>query len=82
MTWTIKKPELTKIIVYPETRGRSLESIEALFSTSSPFYWKMEKAFALHGDVLVERGVSKNDGLDAAGNEFSSYDKPEEQRIA
>ncbi|KAJ5884372.1 hypothetical protein N7504_011944 [Penicillium tannophilum] len=69
-------------LFYPETRGRSLESIEALFSTSSPFYWKMEKAFALHGDVLVERGVSKNDGLDAAGNEFSSYDKPEEQRIA
>ncbi|EED14976.1 MFS sugar transporter, putative [Talaromyces stipitatus ATCC 10500] len=40
----------------PETRNRSLESIEALFSTLNPFYWKMEQAYKLHGDVLAEHG--------------------------
>ncbi|OOQ89647.1 hexose carrier protein [Penicillium brasilianum] len=68
-------------LFYPETRGRSLESIEALFSTKSPFYWKMEQAYSLHGDVLLEHGVGKNDGLDAAGNQLTSYEKPEEQMI-
>jgi hypothetical protein len=62
--------------VYPETCGRSLESIETLFSTSSPFFWKMEQAFEQHGDVLAERGISKNDGFD------DDSDKPEEQMIA
>ncbi|KAB8235027.1 putative MFS sugar transporter [Aspergillus alliaceus] len=42
-------------LFYPETRNRSLESIEALFSTPSPFYWEMERAYYLHGSVLVER---------------------------
>lgn len=42
----------------------------------------MEQAFKLHGDVLVEHGVSKNEGLDAANNELTSYEKPEEQMIA
>ncbi|KAJ6159396.1 Major facilitator superfamily domain general substrate transporter [Penicillium chrysogenum] len=71
----------TVYLFYPETRGRSLESIEALFSTPSPFFWKMEQAYALHGDVLVERGVSKSDVLDATNNGLASYEKPEEQRI-
>ncbi|KAL4781659.1 general substrate transporter [Aspergillus varians] len=44
---------------YPETRNRSLESIDALFSTPSPFYWEMERAYRLHSDVLVERGIPK-----------------------
>ncbi|KAJ5201460.1 uncharacterized protein N7498_006123 [Penicillium cinerascens] len=60
----------TVYLFYPETRNRSLESIEALFSTSSPFYWKMEQAFKLHGDVLVEHGISRDD------------DKPEQEMIA
>lgn len=47
--------------VYPETRDRSLESIDALFSTSSPFYWKMEQAYKLHGDVLAEHGVNMSE---------------------
>ncbi|KAJ5173280.1 hypothetical protein N7492_005873 [Penicillium capsulatum] len=47
-------------LFYPETRNRSLESIEALFSTTSPFHWKMEQAYHLHGDVLAEHGVTKN----------------------
>lgn len=80
-TKTIERPELITVIVCPETCGRSLESIEALFSTQSPFYWKMEQAYTLHGDVLVEHGVSKNDGLDAVRNELTSYEKPEEQMI-
>ncbi|KAJ5160163.1 uncharacterized protein N7482_007167 [Penicillium canariense] len=68
-------------LFYPETRNRSLESIEALFSTSSPFYWKMEQAYKLHGDVLAEHGVRKSVGLEGDPNE-SSYEKPEEQTIA
>jgi hypothetical protein len=34
-------------LFYPETRNRSLESINNLFSTSRPFYWDMEKAYRL-----------------------------------
>ncbi|KAJ5513313.1 hypothetical protein N7463_002865 [Penicillium fimorum] len=50
-------------LFYPETRNRSLESIDALFSTSSPFYWKMEQAYKLHGDVLAEHGVYRTEAL-------------------
>jgi hypothetical protein len=39
----------------------------------------MEQAYALHGDVLAEHGVSNV--LDAAKNELASYEKPEEQMI-
>lgn len=76
------RPALIIVLVYPETRNRSLESIEALFSTSSPFYWKMEQAYRIHGDVLVEHGVIKNGALDAGQNESTSYEKPEVQTIA
>ncbi|KAK3307779.1 major facilitator superfamily transporter sugar [Chaetomium strumarium] len=41
-------------LFYPETADRSLESIDALFSTDSPFNWNMEKAYREHGDVLAE----------------------------
>lgn len=41
-------------LFYPETCNRSLESIDALFSTSSPFSWDMERAYCLHGNVLVQ----------------------------
>jgi hypothetical protein len=30
-----------------------------LFSTSSPFYWDMERAYQLHSDVLAERAARK-----------------------
>ncbi|EFW99323.1 major facilitator superfamily transporter sugar [Grosmannia clavigera kw1407] len=43
---------------YPETTDRSLESIDALFSTSSPFSWDMEDAYRKHGDVLAEHPVA------------------------
>ncbi|KAJ5314883.1 hypothetical protein N7476_005190 [Penicillium atrosanguineum] len=69
-------------LFYPETCNRSLESIETLFSTPSPFHWKMEQAFELHGNVLAERGIRKNDGLEDDMNEFESFEKPEEQMIA
>ncbi|ERT00300.1 uncharacterized protein SPSK_09021 [Sporothrix schenckii 1099-18] len=45
-------------LFYPETADRSLESIDALFSTSSPFNWNMEKAYQQHGDVLAEHPIS------------------------
>jgi sugar porter (SP) family MFS transporter len=37
---------------YPETAGRSLESIEAMFSTSSPFNWNMERAYHDQAELL------------------------------
>ncbi|PLB55348.1 putative MFS sugar transporter [Aspergillus steynii IBT 23096] len=48
----------TVYLFYPETRNRSLESIEALFSTSSPFSWNMERAYQQYGSVLGEHDTS------------------------
>ncbi|KAJ5537352.1 hypothetical protein N7513_010538 [Penicillium frequentans] len=62
-------------LFYPETRNRSLESIEALFSTSSPFHWKMEKAYKIHGDILAEHGVARSETYDTDRTEVTS-DKP------
>lgn len=39
-------------LIYPETSNRSLESIEAMFTTS-PFYWQMEKAYAENKDLFA-----------------------------
>lgn len=58
--------------VYPETRNRSLESIDALFSTSSPFYWKMEQAYKLHGNVLAEHGVNSSEVLSDGKTELTT----------
>lgn len=52
----------TVYLFYPETRNRSLESIEALFSTSSPFYWKMEQAYQFRGNVIAEKDINKVPG--------------------
>ncbi|KAJ5835803.1 hypothetical protein N7447_001829 [Penicillium robsamsonii] len=57
-------------LFYPETSNRSLESIGALFSISSPFYWKMEQAYKLHGDVLAEHGVNKIETLSGSKTEL------------
>ncbi|KAF2277727.1 plastidic glucose transporter 4 [Westerdykella ornata] len=43
---------------YPETAGRSLESIEALFSTNSPFNRHMEQAYRRQGELLDRRCTS------------------------
>jgi sugar porter (SP) family MFS transporter len=44
-------------LFYPETAGRSLESIEAMFSGNSPFNSHMEQAYKNQGELLekVER---------------------------
>ncbi|KAB5571735.1 major facilitator superfamily transporter sugar [Coniochaeta sp. 2T2.1] len=58
-------------LFYPETAGRTLESIDALFSTASPFNWNMEKAYREHGDVLAEHGhrdLPAKDSKEAEGN--------------
>lgn len=44
--------------VYPETANRSLESIDVLFSTDSPFHWAMERAYRQHGDILADMDSS------------------------
>ncbi|RYN95345.1 hypothetical protein AA0120_g3852 [Alternaria tenuissima] len=44
-------------LFYPETAGRSLESIGALFSTNSPFNWHMEQAYRSQGELLEKKGV-------------------------
>ena len=52
------------LTVYPETAHRSLESIDALFSTNRPFNWDMERAYREHGDVLCQRRQSDASGID------------------
>ncbi|QDS74059.1 hypothetical protein FKW77_009330 [Venturia effusa] len=47
---------------YPETKDRSLESIDAMFTTSSPLYTAMERAYARYGNVIVEKGERELDG--------------------
>lgn len=53
-------------LFYPETKNRSLESMDAMFSSSGPFYKDMERAYAANGDVLVVGG-----GLSEVGKESS-----------
>ncbi|KAL1589002.1 hypothetical protein WHR41_02073 [Cladosporium halotolerans] len=40
-------------IFYPETKDRSLESIESMFTTS-PFFWQMEKAYKRGQESIVQ----------------------------
>lgn len=46
-------------LFYPETKDRSLESIEAMFSSRSPFYPAMERAYrkAAEEEILVRDGA-------------------------
>jgi hypothetical protein len=48
---------------YPETAGRSLESIEAMFSTSSPFNWHMERAYHEQAELLDNQSFGKEEDL-------------------
>ena len=41
----------------------------------------MEQAYKLHGDVLAEHGVSKNETIDAGVKRSVSTEKPEEETI-
>jgi hypothetical protein len=52
-------------LVFPETSGRSLESIEAMFTTS-PFYWQMEKAYAENQDMFANTHKHGIEGVDLA----------------
>lgn len=54
---------------YPETKDRSLESIEAMFSSKSPFYSKMEEAYRAEGDVLAVRSMSVSNAPPKFGRE-------------
>lgn len=38
--------------LFPETSNRSLESIEAMFSTSSPLFKNMEKAYRVGNEGI------------------------------
>lgn len=44
-------------LIYPETKDRSLESIDILFIPKSPFYWAGERSWREHhnGDILAGR---------------------------
>jgi MFS family permease len=44
-------------LIYPETKDRSLESINFLFVPKSPFYWAGERSYRDHhnGDILAGR---------------------------
>jgi hypothetical protein len=45
-------------VFYPETKDRSLESIESMFTTS-PFFWQMEKAYKRNEELMLQ-----DDGLE------------------
>lgn len=61
-------------LVYPETANRSLESIEAMFTTS-PFYWQMEKAYAENKDIFAARQEVDHDMAKEKQFEYSSHDE-------
>jgi hypothetical protein len=58
-------------LLYPETAGRSLESIEALFSTKSPLNWHMERAYLEQDGLLDRNGVP-----DVEHSPYFDKDKP------
>lgn len=62
----------TVFLFYPETRNRSLESIEALFSAPGPFYWQMERAYKAHSDVLAEHGISESQDIKSGSSKSLS----------
>jgi len=41
---------------YPETKDRSLESIEVMFESDSPLYSAMERSYREKGDVVARKG--------------------------
>lgn len=52
----------TVFLFYPETKDRSLESIETMF-TAKPFHWHMERAYAAHGALMDEQGTVGGKGM-------------------
>lgn len=47
-------------LIYPETAGRSLESIEVMFSTKSPLNRAMERAYTENGNIIKTHGGREN----------------------
>jgi hypothetical protein len=54
----------------PETAGRTLEEVDYLFASKSPFTWDEEKEFAKRTALLHER-LNKENGSDAMAQDKS-----------
>ncbi|CAI0641530.1 unnamed protein product [Colletotrichum noveboracense] len=69
-------------LFYPETSGRSLESIDALFAANSVFTWNMERNYKAHSDVLANRGHGKEGNVFADARNVEDADfKPSGQHV-
>lgn len=62
---------------YPETKDRSLESIEFMFSSKSPFYSAMERSYREQGDILAQRGGREEVERRLSAISFSSEKRAE-----
>jgi hypothetical protein len=62
---------------YPETNGRSLESIDAMFTPDSPTFRAMERAYAQYGNVLAQEKGSEEE---EQGRKASMVEKVETRR--
>ncbi|KAF4833165.1 Sugar transporter STL1 [Colletotrichum siamense] len=70
-------------LFYPETSGRSLESIDALFAANSVFTWNMERNYKAHSDVLANRGHGKEGNVFADARNVEDADfKPSGQHVS
>ena len=58
-----------------------MESIEELFSNPSPFHWKMEEVYKLHGDVLAEHGIYRDSSDDGRIEDFPNKPEPEHDHV-
>lgn len=54
----------------PETAGRTLEEVDYLFASKSPFTWDEEKEFAKRTALLHER-LNKGNGSDGMAQDKS-----------
>jgi hypothetical protein len=58
-------------VFYPETKDRSLESIESMFTTS-PFFWQMEKAYKRNQELVEDErdpGAKWSKSMDQTSHE-------------
>lgn len=68
--------------LYPETKDRSLESLDALFSPWSPWNWKAEKAYLQTMPMTQERILASIAEGSHAGVESHGNEKREAHEIA
>ncbi|KAK4552051.1 hypothetical protein LTR86_010728 [Recurvomyces mirabilis] len=63
-------------LLYPETKDRSLESIEAMFSSSSPLFKQMERSYELNKDVVALAGGERAKSVASVekGHEPGTYE--------